>query len=178
MSTPITTVLKAKLAKIKLFVCDVDGILTDGSVYIGQPQETKRFHIRDGLGIVMLRKAGFKIAWVSNRPSTATTSRADELKIDFLVQNKGSKVEEVESLLVKTGLKWEEVSYMGDDVVDLGVLKRAGFAVCVPEGVAEAKAAAHYITQATGGNGAVREVIELILKAQGHWDRIIAEYSA
>jgi 3-deoxy-D-manno-octulosonate 8-phosphate phosphatase (KDO 8-P phosphatase) len=178
MSISVTPPLKDKLAKIKIFVCDVDGILTDGSVYIGQTDETKRFHIRDGLGLVMLRKAGFQIGWVSNRPSTATTLRAEELKIDFLVQNKGNKVAEVESILAKTGFTWEQVSYMGDDIVDLGVLKRAGFAVCVPEGLAEAKAAAHYITEATGGNGAVREVAELILKAQGHWERLIAEYSA
>lgn len=178
MSTPVTDALLHKLTKIKLFVCDVDGILTDGSVYIGQSQESKRFHIRDGLGIVTLRKKGFKVGWISNRPSTATTLRAEELKIDFLVQNKGGKVAEVESILAATGLTWEEVSYMGDDIVDLGVLKRAGFAACVPEGVVEAKAAAHYITEATGGNGAVREVIELILKAQGHWDGLITEYSA
>ncbi|EEF58933.1 KdsC family phosphatase [Pedosphaera parvula] len=178
MSTPVTEALVHKLKKVKLFVCDVDGILTDGSVYIGQSQETKRFDIRDGLGIVTLRKLGFKVGWISNRPSTATTLRAEELKIDFLVQNKGGKVAEVEIILAATGLTWEEVSYMGDDIVDLGVLKRAGFAACVPEGVAEAKAAAHYITKATGGNGAVREVIELILKAQGHWDRLIADYSA
>src|SRR5580704_12463072 len=107
--------LSARLAKIKLFLCDVDGILTDASVFIGPESESKRFYIRDGLGLVMLREEGIKIGWISNRPSIATTRRAEELKIDFLEQHKGSKVSAVENLLARTGFKWEEVCYMGDD---------------------------------------------------------------
>ncbi len=178
MQSKVTEALKAKLAGVRLFLCDVDGILTDAAVYIGLEQEIKRFHIRDGLGLVMLRKEGIKVGWVSNRPSTATTRRAEELKIDFLEQGKGSKVTAVESILARTGFKWEEVCYMGDDIVDLGVLKRAGVAATVADATDEAKAAAHYITQANGGNGGVREVVELILKAQNRWERQVAEYSA
>ncbi len=170
--------LNARLAKIKLFLCDVDGILTDASVFIGLDQEIKRFHIRDGLGLIMLRKTGIKIGWVSKRYSIATTRRAEELKIDFLEQSKGSKVEVVENLLVKTGLRWEEVCYMGDDIVDLGVLKRAGVAATVADATEEAKAVAHYITQANGGCGGVREMVDLILKAQGYWEKMVAEQSA
>jgi len=177
MQPGISAELQARLAAVKLFLCDVDGILTDSSVFIGQTEETKRFHIRDGLGMVMLRQEGIKVGWVSARPSTATTKRADELKIDFLVQSKGSKVEAVETILAKTGHKWEEICYMGDDVVDLGVLKRAGVAATVADAIDEAKAAAHYVTRANGGCGGVREVIELILKAQNRWDRIVKEHS-
>jgi 3-deoxy-D-manno-octulosonate 8-phosphate phosphatase (KDO 8-P phosphatase) len=178
MSTPVTKALNDKLARVKLFLCDVDGILTDSSIFIGQEHETKRFHIRDGLGLVMLRKEGIKTGWVSNRPSPATTLRGKELKIDFLEQGKGNKVIAVENILANTGFNWEDVCYMGDDVVDLGVLKRVGVAATVADAVTEAKAAAHYITLAIGGHGAVREVIELILKAQNRWERIVAEHSA
>src|SRR5689334_3730905 len=175
---PISDALNARFAKIKLFLCDVDGILTDASVFIGQQEETKRFYIRDGLGLVMLRDEGIKIGWISNRPSIATTKRAEELKIDFLEQQKGSKVSVVENLLARTGFKWEEVCYMGDDVVDLGVLKRAGVAATVADATDEARAAAHYVTRATGGNGGVREVIELILKAQNRWEKVVSRSSA
>ncbi|HEX4644266.1 MAG TPA: phenylphosphate carboxylase subunit delta, partial [Verrucomicrobiae bacterium] len=101
--------LNARLAKVKLFLCDVDGVLTDASVFIGQAQEIKRFHIRDGLGLVLLRREGIKVGWISNRPSSATTLRAVELKIDFLEQAKGDKVKAAENILAKTGFGWEEV---------------------------------------------------------------------
>jgi 3-deoxy-D-manno-octulosonate 8-phosphate phosphatase (KDO 8-P phosphatase) len=126
----------------------------------------------------MLREEGIKTGWVSNRPSIATTKRAEELKIDFLEQGKGSKVSAVENLLARTGFKWEETCYMGDDVVDLGVLKRAGVAATVADATDEARATAHYVTQAKGGNGGVREVIELILKAQNRWQSLVANKSA
>jgi 3-deoxy-D-manno-octulosonate 8-phosphate phosphatase (KDO 8-P phosphatase) len=178
MPARLTKSLRARLARIKLFLCDVDGILTDASIYIGLDREIKRFHIRDGLGLMMLRKQGIKVGWVSNRPSLATTLRAEELRIDFLSQNDSSKVQAVEGILAKTGFNWTEVCYLGDDVVDLGVLKRAGFAATVADGVAEARAMAHYVTDAPGGHGGVREVVELILKAQDRWDKIVAEASA
>ncbi|MDB6021608.1 MAG: 3-deoxy-D-manno-octulosonate 8-phosphate phosphatase, YrbI family [Pedosphaera sp.] len=178
MSKEITVDLYAKLAKVKLFLCDVDGILTDSSIFIGMPEEIKRFHIRDGLGMLMLREQGIKVGWVSRRPSHATTRRAEELKIDFLEQGRGSKVTVVESLLAKTGFQWEEVCYMGDDIVDLGVLRRAGVAATVADAIYEAKVASHYVTQANGGRGGVREVVELILKAQNLWEKLVAENSA
>jgi 3-deoxy-D-manno-octulosonate 8-phosphate phosphatase (KDO 8-P phosphatase) len=170
--------LTARLARVKLFLCDVDGVLTDTSVFVGPGTELKRFNIQDGLGLVILRHQGLKIGWVSSRPSAATARRAEELKIDFLDQSKGPKVAVVEQLLAQTGFSWEEVCYMGDDIIDLGVMKRAGVAVAVANGVAEAKAAADYITRAGGGYGAVREIAELILKAQNKWERVVAEYAA
>ena len=170
--------LDAAFKRVRLLLCDVDGVLTDASVFIGGAQELKQFNIQDGLGLVNLRRQGLKVGWISSRPSPATTRRARELKIDFLRQEKGSKVCAVESLLAQTGIRWDEVCYMGDDIVDLGVLKRAGVAVAVANGVAEARAAADYVTGASGGHGAVREVGELILKAQNKWARIVAECAA
>jgi 3-deoxy-D-manno-octulosonate 8-phosphate phosphatase (KDO 8-P phosphatase) len=158
----------------------VDGVLTDGSVFIGgSGGEFKQFNIQDGLGLVLLRRAGFKIGWVSARPSAATACRARELKIDFLIQQKDrfSKVAAVEILLAREQLSWDEVCFVGDDIVDLGPLQRAGVAVAVANAVREAKAAAHLVTRAAGGRGAVREVVELILKAQGKWNSFVAHYT-
>ena len=140
--------------------------------------EIKRFNIQDGLGLVALRRQGVKVGWISSRLSPATARRARELKIDFLQQEKGSKVRAVERLLAQTGFGWDEVCYVGDDIVDLGVMQRAGVAVAVANGVAEAHAAADYITRACGGHGAVREVAELILQAQGKWACVVAESAA
>jgi 3-deoxy-D-manno-octulosonate 8-phosphate phosphatase (KDO 8-P phosphatase) len=156
----------------------VDGVLTDAGVFIGGAEEIKRFNIQDGLGLVMLQRAGLKVGWISSRPSAATARRAKELRIDFLRQGKGSKVRAVESLLAQTGVRWDEVCYVGDDIFDLGAMKRAGVAVAVANAVAEARAAADYVTRASGGHGAVREVVELILKAQDKWARVVAESAA
>ena len=179
MPTNISPQLRPRLRRIKLFLCDVDGVLTDGSVFIGGAQEIKRFNIRDGLGLVFLRRAGFKVGWVSARPSAVTELRARELKIDFLVQqgDRTGKTGAVEKLLRRLKLDWNAVCFIGDDVVDLGPLKRAGFAVAVGDAQPEVKAAAHFVTCAPGGHGAVREVAEMLLKAQVKWDAIVAHYS-
>ena len=176
----ISQQLTARLQRINLFLCDVDGVLTDGSIFVGGEREFKRFNIRDGLGIVVARRAGLRVGWVSARPSLATKLRADELKIDFLVQQGDhiSKTGAIENLLAKEKLNWDEVCFVGDDIIDLGPLTRAGLAVAVGDGVAEAKAAAHYVTSAAGGRGAVRETIELILQAQGKWEPFLKQYAA
>jgi 3-deoxy-D-manno-octulosonate 8-phosphate phosphatase (KDO 8-P phosphatase) len=168
--------LRKKFQRVKLLLCDVDGVLTDGSVWMGGVVETKRFNIRDGLGMKFLQRHGVKVGWVSRRPSSATRQRAQDLKIDFLSESDSGKVAAVENILRQTSLNWPDVCYVGDDVVDVEVLKRAGIGVAVADGVAEAKAAAQYVTEAPGGRGAVREVVELILKAQNHWSEVIAEY--
>jgi 3-deoxy-D-manno-octulosonate 8-phosphate phosphatase (KDO 8-P phosphatase) len=170
--------LVTRLKRVKILLCDVDGVLTDASVFIDGAREVKRFNIQDGLGLVLLRRAGIKVGWISSRPSPATKLRAQELKIDFLVQQKNGKVAIIERILACTSFTWEQVCYVGDDVVDLGVLKRAGLAVAVANGVAEAKAVAHYVTKAGGGHGAVREIVEMILKAQNRWTGLIAGYAA
>ncbi len=171
--------LVTRLKRVKLFLCDVDGVLTDGSVYLGGAQEIKRFHIRDGLGLIFLRRAGLKVGWVSARPSPVTEARAAELGIDFLVQqgDRLSKTGAVEKLLRRTRLDWNSVCFVGDDVVDLGPLRQAGLAVAVADARPAVKAAAHYVTRAAGGHGAVRETAEMILQAQRKWDAIVAHYS-
>jgi 3-deoxy-D-manno-octulosonate 8-phosphate phosphatase (KDO 8-P phosphatase) len=179
MAKRISKSLTSRLSRIKLFLCDVDGVLTDGSVFIGGAREIKRFNIRDGLGMVFLRRAGFQVGWVSARPSAVTKLRAAELQIDFLVQQNDriSKTGAVGNLLRRIKLDWDAVCFVGDDVVDLGPLKRAGFAVAVGDARPEVKAAAHFVTGAPGGHGAAREVAEMLLKAQGKWDAIVAHYS-
>ena len=179
MPAKISAAIHQRAARIKLFLCDVDGVLTDGSIFIGGEREFKRFNIRDGLGLILLRRAGLKIGWISARPSPATKLRADELKIDFLVQqnDRTSKTAAIEALLAQEKLSWNDVCFVGDDIVDLGPLTRAGFSVAVGDGVAEAKAAAHFVTHAAGGRGAVREVAELILHAQAKWRPFVEHYS-
>jgi len=156
----------------------VDGVLTDGSIFIGGEHEFKRFNIRDGLGLVLARRAGLKVGWVSARPSAATEMRAKELKIDFLIQqgDRVSKTGAIEKLLAREKMGWPEVCFVGDDVVDLGPLARAGFAVAVGDARPQVKAAADFVTRAIGGRGAVRETIEMILQAQGKWEPVIAVY--
>jgi len=175
----ISKSLTARLKRVKLFLCDVDGVLTDGSIFIGGEREIKRFNIRDGLGLVLLRRAGLKVGWVSARPSLATKLRADELKIDFLIQQGDgtSKTAAIEQLLAKEKMSWVETCFVGDDIIDLGPLTRAGLAVAVGDGVVEAQAAAHHVTQAAGGRGAIRETVELILQAQGKWQPFVEKYT-
>jgi len=177
MAAKISRALVAKLKAVKLFLCDVDGVMTDGAVYMGGGVETKRFNIRDGLGLKFLQRHGIKVGWISRRPSSATQQRADDLKIDFVVQHQGGKIEGVESILRQTGLNWADICYVGDDVVDMGVIKRVGLGVAVGDGVTEAKAAAGYVTKAHGGDGAIREIAEMILKAQNKWKLVISEYA-
>jgi 3-deoxy-D-manno-octulosonate 8-phosphate phosphatase (KDO 8-P phosphatase) len=177
MPKRLSSDLRSRLKRIKLFLCDVDGVLTDGTVMMGGGVETKRFNIRDGLGLKFLQRHGIKVGWVSRRPSTATRQRADDLKIDFLAQKDGGKIEAVEDILRQTGLNWADICFVGDDVVDVGVMDRVGVAVAVGDGVAEAKAAADYVAAAPGGGGAIRETVELILKAQNKWQLVVEEYS-
>ena len=117
--------LKARLARVKLLLCDVDGVLTDATVLVdSRGSEAKAFNIRDGLGLVLLRRAGIRVGWISSRPSAATRYRARELKVDFLVQQKGNKATSIERILARSGLTWEVVCYAGDDLVDLGAMRR------------------------------------------------------
>lgn len=163
---------------MKILCCDVDGVLTDGTLRLGEGGEFKSFHILDGFGLRVLQGQGIRVAWVSSRPSTATQRRADELQVDFLHQARGSKVAAVETILDRAELRWEDAAFLGDDLVDLGPMKRAGLALAVPNAVAEVRQVAHYVTRLAGGQGAVREVAEMILRAQGRWRRVVEEFSA
>ncbi len=169
----------ARARRVRLFVCDVDGVLTEANVTMGTGAETKTFNIRDGLGLRLLQsEAGIRVGWVSARPSDATSFRAKDLQIDFVHQSSTPKVQAIEDLLRETRLTWDQILYMGDDVVDLGALRRAGLAAAPADAIPEAKALAQFITVNPGGRGAVREAVELVLKAQGHWERIIEKFSS
>ena len=168
------TQLRSRLRRIRLLLCDVDGVLTDGAIYITAEGEFKRFHVHDGLAQRMAAQAGLKVGWISARPSPITTRRAEELKTDFIAQTREGKVPAAEEILAQTGFHWAEVCFVGDDVVDLAVMKRVGLALAPADGRPEGKAAAHFVTRAKGGNGCVREVVELLLKAQGKWATVVA----
>ena len=173
----MTKSLRARFAKVKLLLCDVDGVLTDGCILLGSGREVKKFHIRDGLGLRILSRAGIRVGWISNRPSPATSERARELKIDYVHQGAGSKVDVARGMMAQAGVTWTEVCYVGDDIVDLAMVGQAGVGVAVANAVEELKAQADYVTQADGGNGAVREVVEAILSAQSKWSGVVGEYA-
>ena len=177
MKTPIDSALTERLRRVKLFLCDVDGVLTDGRIFLGDGNEYKAFSIQDGLGMLILQRNGIKVGWVSNRPSPVSKQRAEELKIDYFFQQKGSKVDAIQAILNEAGLGWDGICYVGDDVVDLGALKRAGVAIAVANAIDEAKQVAHYVTTAHGGHGAVREFIRLILVAQDKWQDVIERFT-
>ena len=175
-------VIDAALARrLKLVGLDVDGVLTDNGVYIGMvgdhPVEFKRFHIQDGIGVRMLRSAGLTVVWVSGRESAATALRARELGVDELIQDPTArKLPAFEALLARRGLTWEDCAFVGDDLADLPLLTRVGLPIAVGNGVAEVKAAARVVTSVPGGQGAVREVAELILQARGEWEGLLTKY--
>ena len=164
-----------KIQKIKVLVLDVDGVLTDGKIVIdAQGKEIKTFDVQDGFGIVLLGRVGFKTAIISARSATAVTVRAKDLKIDKVYQDAYPKVNAYVKLLNDFKVSDDEVCFVGDDLPDVGVLKRVGFAVAVANAVEEVKKEADYVTKKSGGAGAVREVIELILKNQGKWESTVA----
>jgi 3-deoxy-D-manno-octulosonate 8-phosphate phosphatase (KDO 8-P phosphatase) len=169
--------LAARARRLRLLLFDVDGVLTDASVVIsGGGRESKTFSIRDGAAIVWAKQSGLDIGLLSGRPSEATTSRAAELGIDLVIQDGPNKREAFAKLLAERHIDAEHVGYMGDDLVDLPVLARAGLAAAPADAVPEVAAEAHWISTQPGGRGAVREFIELVLKARGEWAPIVARH--
>ncbi len=166
---------------LKLVGLDVDGVLTDNGVYLGlvgdHPVEFKRFHIQDGLGVRLLRAAGLVVLWLTGRESAATVLRARELAVDELIQDPTArKLPAFEAVLARRGLSWTECAFVGDDLADLPVLTRVGLPVAVANAVPEVKRAARVVTRVPGGQGAVREVAELILRARGEWQPLLTQY--
>lgn len=156
--------LTAKLKKIKILVSDVDGVLTDsGAYYSGDGIELKKFNIRDGMGMVLLRKAGYKIAIVTTENTKIVEKRAERLQVDDLIQGSYNKMEAIETLILKYSLKWEEIAFIGDDINDIAVMKKVGFSAAPANATAINKKIAHYVTKMDGGHGAVREVCDLLL---------------
>lgn len=170
--------LLERARKTRLLMMDVDGVLTDGRIIQdGHGHELKVFDVKDGHGIVMAHRAKLRTALISGRESETIRRRAEELGIELVFQKIWNKLEVYEKILVDTELTHDEVAYIGDDLIDIPLLRRVGLAVAVADAVDEVKTAAHLITQRPGGQGAVREVIELILRAQGHWDSLLERYT-
>ncbi|MFQ5353941.1 MAG: KdsC family phosphatase [Thermodesulfobacteriota bacterium] len=166
-----------KILKVKLLLLDVDGVLTDGSIiYSDKGGEIKSFNVMDGHGIKLLMRGGIDVGIITARESEVVATRARDLGITLLYQGQKDKLACFNAILDKEGLKPHETAFVGDDLVDIPVLTRAGFSASVPGGVPEVLERVEYVTGALGGSGAVREVCEVILKAHGLWDGLIARY--
>ncbi len=164
-------------SKIKLLVMDVDGVLTDGGIIIhSDGTESKRFHVMDGHRIKMWQRAGLEAAIISGRLSEATSIRAEQLGIDHVLQDCKAKLPAFESLLSKTGYSNQEVACIGDDLMDIPLVRRAGYGVAVANAAQELKEVADFVTSRNGGDGAVADVIEMILKNVGQWESLMERY--
>jgi 3-deoxy-D-manno-octulosonate 8-phosphate phosphatase (KDO 8-P phosphatase) len=171
--------LRERCARIEMLVLDVDGVLTDGGIVYGDDGvEIKHFHVRDGSGLKLWQREGKRAAVISGRQSRAIEVRAAELGVTPVIQGAADKLAAYRDLLAGAALRPEQVCCVGDDVPDLPLLRNCGLAVAVGDACPEARADAHYVTRAPGGRGAVREAIELILRAQGRWDGVIERYRA
>ncbi len=168
--------ISTRLKRIKLLITDVDGVMTDGGLYLGENEELKKFCTLDGAGIKYLLRNDIKVAIVTGRESATVERRARELGIEEVHQHALKKLPIFEALLKKYKLTPEEVAYVGDDLPDLPLLIRAGVAFAVSDAVSDVKKRAHYITKSAGGSGALREIAELILKAQNKWSQVVNGY--
>jgi 3-deoxy-D-manno-octulosonate 8-phosphate phosphatase (KDO 8-P phosphatase) len=178
-NTPSFDEALARAKAVKLAIFDVDGVLTDGRLYMTDAgEEIKAFNSLDGHGLKMLRASGVRLAIITGRTSKLVAVRAEQLQFDRWLQGAQDKLAAYSQLLQEFGLTAEATAYMGDDVVDLPVMRRAGFAATVPGASDLVRSHAHYVTQARGGEGAVREVSELIMSAQGTLDAQLAPYLA
>lgn len=166
-----------KLKRIKLLICDVDGVLTDGSIiYNDNGSETKIFNVKDGLGIRLLMEAGVALFIVTGRRSEALHSRCRNLGIDHIFDNVKDKAAVFDHILGLSGVSDSDVAFIGDDLPDLSIMKRVGLSIAVGDAHEMVLKHADMVTSATGGNGAVREVCEAILKAQGTWDALVERF--
>ncbi|AAQ60992.1 KdsC family phosphatase [Chromobacterium violaceum] len=165
--------------KVKLLIMDVDGVLTDGRIYYNaQGEESKSFYVQDGLGLRLLQGAGVQLAIISGRADRCVEHRARALNIDHYYGGVHDKQVALADLLDKTGLSADECAFIGDDLIDLPILTRVGLAVAVPEAPPQVRQHCHYVTGNPGGHGAVRELAELIMQAQGSFEGVLARYLA
>ena len=171
----------ARAARVRILALDVDGVLTDNGIWIGPIAgvrvELKRFDIQDGLGMRLLSTAGIPVLWLSGRHSEATALRAEELRVDEVLQVAGpEKLDALAQALSRRGLGWDEVAYAGDDLADLQVMRRVGLPIAVANAVHEVRAVAAATTTARGGHGAVREIVDALLRARGVWADMLERY--
>ncbi len=169
--------LNAKLSCVRLLLFDVDGVLTDGQVLLhADGSESKQFHVRDGTGIVWAQRAGLMVGLLSARSSPATAQRATQLAISIVVQGTINKLSAYEEILQEHGLADTEVAFMGDDLLDLPVLTRVGLSAAPADAVPEVRARVDWVSQAPAGRGAVRELVEMVLRAQGKWESVVRDH--
>ena len=173
--------LLRRARRIKLLLLDVDGVMTDGSISLlsvsgTEAREIKSFNSLDGAGLRLAQLAGLRTGVITGRVSAAVAARAKEMGMDFVAQNAFEKLPSFERILKQAKVKPAEVCFIGDDITDLPVLTRVGLAASVPNGHEEVRKRVHYITRAGGGRGAVREVIDLILRAQGRYDKLLRRF--
>ena len=169
--------IQERATRVRLLLFDVDGVLTDGIVTIhGDGTESKGFHIRDGAAIVWAQRAGLAVGLLSARASAATSQRAAQLAVRYLQQGVANKHEAFDEILRDANVEDRSVAYMGDDLLDLPVLRRAGLAAATADAVDEVRESVHWVSTARGGHGAARELIELVLRAQGLWSGVVVEH--
>jgi 3-deoxy-D-manno-octulosonate 8-phosphate phosphatase (KDO 8-P phosphatase) len=182
-SLKISAGLKKRAAQVKVLLMDVDGTMTDGGVMLlsqpdGSALEIKKFDAHDGQGLTLAHTAGIRTGCITGRESAALLRRANEMKMEFIYMKQPLKMPAYEEILKKAGVSDAEVSYVGDDLPDIPLLRRVGLAVAVGDAVPEVKKSAHYTTKALAGHGAIREAIELILKSKGIWEQLIEKARA
>lgn len=174
---PGMTDLKQRASPIEFLLLDVDGVLSDGRIVYGENGlEIKRFHVRDGAGLQLWHRSGKRSAIISGRKSQAVERRAQELGIATVVQGCAEKLPAFEDLLARYSVPADHVCAIGDDLPDLPILRRVGLAIAVADACAEVRQVAHYVTTEAGGQGAVRAAIEWLLRLQGRWEPLVAEY--
>jgi 3-deoxy-D-manno-octulosonate 8-phosphate phosphatase (KDO 8-P phosphatase) len=166
-------------SNIKLLLLDVDGVLTDGSIiYSDSGEQIKSFNTQDGLGLKLLMESGIRVGIVTGRSSKALHHRCNNLGIDLIFDNVKDKASVLETILSQTQIAATDMAFMGDDLIDIPIMRKVGLAICVPDAPHELKQCAHIVTNRKGGHGAVREICEGILKAQGRWEIIMKRYLA
>lgn len=167
---------RVKASPIRMILFDVDGVLTDGTFWRVGEEEVKRFHSRDGVGLVLARRAGLKLGLVSGRSSSAVAARAAELQMHFVRLGTGDKLPVLQEAMAQESVTASQVAFMGDDLPDLPVLLKVGLSATVADAPLEVRSRVDYVTRAKGGHGAVRELIERILMAQGRFDELVKNY--
>jgi 3-deoxy-D-manno-octulosonate 8-phosphate phosphatase (KDO 8-P phosphatase) len=175
----IPAAVKRRAAQVKIAFFDVDGTLTDGTLWYGADGgEIKGFSVKDGAGLAMLRESGIKLAFVTARKSVAVETRAKELKVHYTLQGVRNKLQAVREVLDELNLPMEAASFMGDDWVDLPPMREVGLAVAVPDAAPEVVAVAHYVTRAAAGHGAARELADMVLAVQGLDKALLARFQS
>ena len=170
--------LEQRMQGIQLILSDVDGVMTSGGItYDNQGVETKTFHVRDGMGIKLWQRTGYRFGVITARSSHIVKLRMDELGVDLVRQGAENKLDIANEIMQEVSLSPEQICYIGDDLTDMALLQNVGLSVSVSDGAPEVKKACNLVTKATGGHGAIRELVEAILKGQNRWQELLQSYS-